>query len=112
MPPQPAIDPRAEEPWPDAPLMVGGVSRLRVATVVGLVVGIVATERTESAGSKQVIADYAENGIPPFAGEHRMVEGDRQDLIRTEGRVVSSVAIHDIEEPSALVRPEPRLNDS
>ena len=86
---QPRVDERADQPAPHRALVIGGVARAQIAVVLRLVVAMTGRQRAQSDGRQQAIADHVEDRPPALAVEHRVIERDREDLIRPAGRIVA-----------------------
>lgn len=63
-------------------------------------------ERSQADRRLQPLAHGIEHPRPALARQHRMVERDREDLVRAAGGIVPDLAVDDIVQIAAAVVPE------
>src|ERR1700733_10490820 len=102
----PGVDERADEPRPYGALVISKVARTQVSEVLGSVVGLTRREGTESHWCRQAALDLIEDTRPPRGIEHGMTERHGEDLVRSERRVVSVLAVDDVVEIAIGFVPE------
>ena len=94
---EPGVDPRADEPAPHRPLMVRRVARTQIAEILCFVIGIAGRERSQADRRQKSRLHDVDDALPSRAIEHRIVERDRDDLIRTTLGAVAMLAVDDVE---------------
>ena len=91
---------------PDRALVIRGVARAQIAVVVRLVVRMARRQRPQADRRQQPLAHDLHHRLPARAVEHRMVERDREQLVRPARRIVAVLAVDDVVEIAALLVPE------
>src|SRR5262245_857744 len=82
--PQPGVHERADQPGPEGSLMIGGVARSEIAVVIRFVVGMPWGETPQAERRQESRGDLIENRLPPRGRKDRTIEGDGENLVRTE----------------------------
>lgn len=85
---QPGIDERSDEPGPHRSLVVRRIARPQIAVVRRLVVGMVLGQRPQAEGREQLVSHDLDDTLPSRFVEDRIIERDREDLVRPEGGIV------------------------
>src|SRR5437868_3984358 len=89
-------DKRAQQPGPDCALMIGGVAAPLVSAIVRTIVGMAGTKGAQPEWSEQLALHHLENGAGALGSEHRMVQAERENLVRTNGSVGHAVVVHNV----------------
>src|SRR5262249_23677218 len=79
---QPGIDERPNQPGPDRTLMVRRVARTSIAVVTRLEFRVSRRERTKAHRRQQPISHRFDNWLPAFRRQHRVWQGNGENLIR------------------------------
>src|SRR5262249_15783635 len=79
---QPRIHVRPDQPRPHCTLVICRVARAKVAEVARLVVRLPRGERTQAHWRQEMLTRDREYRSPLLALEYRMIERNREDLIR------------------------------
>src|SRR5262245_57679224 len=103
---EPGVDERPDQPGPDRPLVISRVARAQVAVVRRPVIGMAWRERAQADRRQQPIGDHVEHGFPFVFVEDRILQRERQQLVRAAGLVVAALAVYDVEKVSAIGVPE------
>ena len=82
--PEPGVDERADQPGPHRPLVIGRVARPQIAEIARFVVRLAGRQRAQPDRGQEPLAHRVDHRAPALLVEHRMVERDREDLVRAE----------------------------
>ena len=85
---EPRVDEWPDEPAPDGPLMISRIACPQIAVIGRFVIGMPRRKRTQAERCEQLALHHIQHGSPAFWGERRMIERDREDLVRPAGRIV------------------------
>src|SRR4051812_45556142 len=91
---EPGIDERPDQPRPDRSLVVGAIARPQVAGIKRFVIRMFRRERTKTDRRDQLLFRDIDHRFPARRFEHRMVERDREQLVRPAGWIVRGPAVH------------------
>ena len=104
--PEPGIDERADQPGPHRSLVIGGVAGAQVAEIPRFVIGLARGERAQSNRRYQLGMHRGNDRIPILPIEDRVLERNRENLVRSESGVVTIFTIDDIVEIAACRVPK------
>src|SRR3989442_1126948 len=98
---------RAEKPRPDRAWVVGAVARARVAAVVALVLRVPGSQAAQAVRREEMPGAGVDD--PPLALLRERARGERhrEDLVRSEGVVVSAGPVDHVETAPGGFVPEP-----
>ncbi len=103
---QVGVDEGAEEPRPDAPLVVRGVPLRRPSLEAAPVIGVSRVERPQAVRGEELLLDRRKRPLGPAPCDEGPVEGEREELVGAEGEVSRPVRPDDVGEPADALVPE------
>src|SRR4029450_1933013 len=103
---KPRIEVRADQPRPHSALMVRGVASAQITEILSFEVRMTGIEGPEAVSREQASSDGIDDRRPTCFVEDRMAERKREDLVGTARRIVARLAIDDVVQISAGVKPE------
>src|SRR2546423_1794931 len=108
---QPGVDEWADQPRPDCALMISAIAGAQVAGVNWFVIGMVRRKRTKPNWGDEFFLGDIHDRFPARLVKNWMVERDREQLVRSAGRVVrvAAIDIDDVVKMSAFFEPEPAV---
>ncbi len=101
------IDKRSNQPSPHRALVIGRITRAQVAEIFWLIVFVLATQRTEAARRDQFFFDHFQHRRPFILVQNRMLECDREYLVRPNRWIVATLlCVDNVEQASCLRIPK------
>ncbi len=103
---EPGVNKWADQPSPHGPLMIGRVASAEVAIVGRFIVRMSRGQRAQSDRGEQALLDDFQDWLPARLLKNRVAQCDGQELIRTAGRIIALLTVHDIIQVAARPIPE------
>src|SRR5580658_10311147 len=103
---EPGVDIGTDKPCPDGALVIREVSGAKIAEVLGLIVEMIRSQRSQAHGGQQARFHLRDDTQPTARVEHGISKGERQNLIGPEGVVVSVLSVDYVVEILPFLVPE------
>ena len=105
---QPRVDERPDQPCPDRALMISAIARTKVSAVDRLIIGMFRRKRTKPDRREQFALGDVDHRFPTRFIQHRVIERDREELVRPAGRIIRAAAvdIHHVIKMTTFLKPK------
>ena len=95
-----------QQPTPNGPLVVGGITHVRGATVVSLITAIGRRKAAKPMRRKQVPGTHVHHGSLLPGPERALCERDRKELVGSQRRIVTVGPVNHVKAPAGSLVPE------